>query len=162
MEIAPRTGGDESVPTRIGWELLHLLQLSVRSLEDGATRILAAQVAGLIALWTQLYTFEEALPKGLAWLAWVMLIAAICYTGTLVTPRRLARFWERVDRGCTELAKTADEPAEELELIDGLATSLRTHRDRLSRALVRSVVLGGAAISLAALAYVVDKAFYPP
>jgi hypothetical protein len=44
----------------------------VSSLEDGATRVAAAQVAGLIALWTQLYTFEDGPPEVLAWAAWVI------------------------------------------------------------------------------------------
>src|SRR5215204_5217780 len=57
IEPLLRTRDDVGAGMRVGWELLHLLQLSVRSLEDTATRVVAAQVAGLVALWTQLYTF---------------------------------------------------------------------------------------------------------
>lgn len=38
---------------RVGLELLHLLRPSVRRLEDTATRVAAAQIAGVVALWTQ-------------------------------------------------------------------------------------------------------------
>jgi hypothetical protein len=158
MEAAPRPGRDETAPIRIGWELLHLLQLSVRSLEDSATRILAAQIAGLIALWTQLYTFEEAVPRTLAWTAWVTLLASIAVLGTLVTPRRLSGFWEGIDAG----AAVTQDDAPEREIIDGLSTTLRLHRDRLARALRRSIALGIVGLAVAALAYVVDKGLYAP
>ena len=45
---------------------LLLVELSVRSIEDTATRVVAAQVAGLIALWTQLGNFEDGPPEVLA------------------------------------------------------------------------------------------------
>jgi hypothetical protein len=160
MEPLLRTRDDVSAGIRVGWELLHLLQLSVRSLEDTATRVVAAQIAGLIALWTQLYTFEEAIPRSLVWAAWVTLIASITVLGMRITPRRLAAFWQRLDQGwggrCDE---PLDEPGE-AAIVDELAAALRAQRDRLQRAVKTSVALGLLGLALAALAYVLDKAFY--
>jgi len=45
MEPLLRTRDEVSAGIRVGWELLHLLQLSVRSLEDTATRVVAAKNA---------------------------------------------------------------------------------------------------------------------
>jgi hypothetical protein len=160
VEPLLRTRDDISAGIRVGWELLHLLQLSVRSLEDTATRVVAAQIAGLIALWTQLYTFEEAIPRSLVWAAWGVLILSIGLLGMRITPRRLAVFWRRLDQGwgarCDE---PLDEP-EEAAIVDELTAALRTQRDRLQRGVRASTVLGLAGLALAALAYIVDKAFY--
>jgi hypothetical protein len=145
----------------VAWELLHLLQLSIRSLEDTATRVLAAQVAGLIALWTQLSTFEEAVPKALAWLAWATLIGSIGLLGMSITPRRLAAFWKRLDLSHGICAESLDE-SDEAKIIDDLSTALRAQRDRIQRAIRVSTALGLAGLGLVALAYVVDKGLYPP
>ena len=56
------------------WHVLGVVQLSVARLEDGATRVAAAQVAGLIALWTQLSSFENGPPQVLAWIAWAIMV----------------------------------------------------------------------------------------
>jgi hypothetical protein len=76
-----RTRTDTSTSVRIAWEILHLLQLSIRSIEDTATRVVAAQVAGLIALWTQLGNFENGPPEVLAWTAWAILVGSILALG---------------------------------------------------------------------------------
>ena len=160
MEPLLRTRDDVSAGIRVGWELLHLLQLSVRSLEDTATRVIAAQIAGLIALWTQLYTFEETIPKSLVWAAWVVLILSICVLGLRITPRRLSDFWRRLDQGwgarCDE---PLDEPGE-AAIVDELTNALRARRDALQRAVRISVFLGLTGLTLAAIAYIVDKALY--
>jgi hypothetical protein len=140
---------------------LHLLQLSVRSLEDTATRVVAGQVAGVIALWTQLYTFEEAVPKALAFLAWGLLLASIAVLAIRITPRRLSIFWERLDRG-GELSTRALEESDEAQIIEELSDALRSQRERLRRAVRTSVLLGIAGLALAAVAYMVDKAVYGP
>lgn len=160
MEPLLRTRDDVAAGIRVGWELLHLLQLSVRSMEDTATRVVAAQIAGVIALWTQLSTFEEQVPAALAWSAWVVLLVSICLLGARITPRRLADFWERLD---TRASPPFDEPldeADEAQIVQELTDALRVHRDRIQFAVRSSVLLGIAGLGLAALAYVVDKGLY--
>ena len=156
------SGGDLSNTVRAGWELLHLLQLGVSSLEDTATRVVAAQIAGVIGLWTQLGTFESGPPEILAWSAWGILLVSIVLLATLVSPRRLAEFWTRL---VTSDVLVRDEPlalSDEAELIDRLSSALCRQRDRLERRLRISVALGVAGLTVAALAYVVEKALFAP
>jgi hypothetical protein len=159
IEPLLRTRDDADAGIRVGWELLHLLQLSVRSLEDTATRVIAGQIAGLIALWTQLYTFEEPLPKSLGWAAWVLLIGSITVLGVRITPRRLSVFWEHLDFG-RELSAEPLEEADETKILTNLSDALRAHRDRLQLAIRQSVVLGLTGLGAAALGYVLDKIFF--
>lgn len=162
MEPLLRTRDEVAAGIRVGWELLHLLQLSVRSLEDTATRVVAAQLAGVIALWTQLYTFEETAPETLAWTAWGVVIVSIALLGMRITPRRLSAFWQRLDASS---GSRCDEPLDEEQeagIVEELSTALRAQRDRLQRAVRTSVGLGIAGLVLTALAYVVDKGFYAP
>jgi len=160
MEPLLRTRDEVSAGIRVGWELLHLLQLSVRSLEDTATRVVAAQIAGLIALWTQLYTFEEAVPRSLVWASWVIMILSICLLGVRITPRRLSFFWRRLDQGWGERCdEPLDEPGE-ADIVEELTVALRAQRDQLQRAVQASVSLGLVGLTLAGAAYVVDKVFY--
>jgi hypothetical protein len=160
VEPLLRTRDEVAAGIRVGWELLHLLQLSVRSLEDTATRVVAGQIAGLIALWTQLYTFEEAVPKSLVWAAWAVLILSIGVLGLRITPRRLATFWRRLDQGWGARCDEPLDEAEEAAIVDELTAALRAQRDRLQRAVKVSVSLGLVGLALAAIAYIVDKAFY--
>jgi hypothetical protein len=139
--------------------LLHLLQLSVRSLEDTATRVVAGQIAGLIALWTQLGTFEEPLPKALAWAAWVLLIASISVLGVRITPRRLSIFWQHLDFGRELSAEPLDE-REEARILNNLSDALRAQRDQLRLAIRQSVFLGLTGLGAAALGYIIDKVFF--
>jgi hypothetical protein len=138
---------------------LHLLQLSVRSLEDSGTRVIAGQVAGVIALWTQLYTFEESVPKALAWLAWAALIVSIIVLGLRVMPRRLSVFWKQLDFSGAMWAEPFEQEDEE-RILTELSGALRLQRERLQRAVRAAVMLGLAGLGLAAVAYAVDKGFY--
>jgi hypothetical protein len=156
-----RTRDDVAAGIRVGWELLHLLQLSVRSLEDTGTRVVAAQIAGVIALWTQLYTFEESVPKTLAWLAWGALLASVSVLATRITPRRLSVFWRQLDLS-GEIRRGSLDESDEVEIIEELSAALRSQRERLQRAVRTSVAIGILGLGLAALAYVVDKALYAP
>ena len=113
-----RTRDDVAAGIRVGWELLHLLQLSVRSVEDTATRVVAAQIAGLVALWTQLHTFEEAVPAVLAWGAWCVLLVSIWLLAIRITPRRLVQFWDRLD---TRASVRCDQPLEEADEVEIVA-----------------------------------------
>lgn len=87
---ASEPGAFHAVET--AWHALAVVQASVTSMEESAARIVAAELAGLIALWTQLFTFERA-PQVLAWSAWLALAGALLLLAPVVTPRRLARFW---------------------------------------------------------------------
>jgi hypothetical protein len=162
VEPLLRTRDEVGAGIRVGWELLHLLQLSVRSLEDTATRVVAGQIAGLIALWTQLSTFEEALPHAFAWAGWGLITIAIWILALRVTPRRLSRFWRHLD---DRSATRSDEPLEETEeatLIQELTLALREQRDHLQTGIRFSVALGMVGLALAVIGYIVDKGFYAP
>lgn len=132
---------------------------AIASMEDGATRIAAAQVAGLVALWTQLWTFESGPPRVLAWLAWGVLVVAIILLGPIVTPRRLARFWERLV--ISDLL-AVDSGAREEELIRALHAAMEGQMRRLRRGMRTSVALGVVALTIAVVAYALEKAFYAP
>ena len=157
-----RTRADTSSTVRIAWEILHLLQLSVRSIEDTATRVVAAQVAGLIALWTQLGDFENGPPEVMAWTAWAILLGSITALGLVVTPRRVTRFWNRLATSSLLVTKSALDEEDELEMIDDLCDALRAQRESLHLMLRASITLGLVALGVAGLAYVVEKGFYAP
>ena len=139
-----------------------MLQANLLSLELTVSRVLAAQVAGLITLWTQLYTFEESAPKVLAWIAFVVFMISVSALGLLVRPRRIVRFWDRAlpDEIFRGAARTT--PADEAGALEQVSTALRRQRDGLERGLRVSVPLGIAALGLVATAFAIDKAFYGP
>jgi hypothetical protein len=143
----------------VAWELLEFGRESVASLEDGATRIAAAQVAGLIALWTQLGTFENGPPEVLAWLAWGLLVVSVSLLAPTVTPRRLARFWEGM---LTTDILAIDSTAKEEEIVRSLSVAMEGHMRRVRRGMAASVVIAVLALAAVALAYVLEKAFYAP
>jgi hypothetical protein len=156
------TGGSALTRRRtllVAWELLEFGRESVASLEDGATRIAAAQVAGLIALWTQLGTFENGPPEVLAWLAWSLLVVSVSLLAPTVTPRRLARFWEGLLK--TDIL-AIDSTAKEEEIVRSLSVAMEAHMRRIRRGMVVSVVIAVLALAGVALAYVLEKAFYAP
>jgi hypothetical protein len=157
-----RSPAGAPAPVRIAWEILHLLQLSVRSIEDTATRVVAAQVAGLIALWTQLANFENGPPEVLAWTAWAILVGSILALGVVVTPRRVTRFWNRLATSSLMVTKKALDETDELEMIADLSDALRAQRESLYRMLRLSIAFGLVALGVAGLAYVVEKGFYAP
>jgi hypothetical protein len=143
----------------VAWELLEFGRESVASLEDGATRIAAAQVAGLIALWTQLGTFEDGPPEVLAWLAWGLLVVSVSLLAPTVTPRRLARFWEGM---LTTDILAIDSTAKEEEIVRSLSVAMEGHMRRVRRGMAASVVIAVLALATVVLAYVLEKAFYAP
>jgi hypothetical protein len=159
--LQSRLSPDLSPAVRVAWEVLHLVELSLRSIEDTATRVVAAQVAGLIALWTQLGNFENGPPEVLAWAAWAILLVSIVGLGVIVTPRRVSRFWTVLSESSPAPGSQLDEEGE-LELIGHLADLLREQRTRIHGLLQLSIVLGVSALVVAGLAYVAEKAFYAP
>jgi hypothetical protein len=54
------------------------------------------------------------------------------------------------------------EEADEVEIVAELTTALRRQRDRIQFAVRSSVALGIVVLTLAAVAFVVDKGFYSP
>jgi hypothetical protein len=154
-----KSGLASSLPNRVAWELLEFMRETLTSLEDGATRVAAAQTAGMIALWTQLGTFEDGAPEVMAWASWVTVILALAVLGPLVTPRRLARFWAKLPLGDV---LSYDEPAKEETLIAELCATMQGQIVRLRRGMTLSIILGLTALGLTALAYVLEKAFYAP
>ncbi len=132
------------------------------SLEETASRVLAAQVAGTIALWSQLYTFEDGPPEVLAWIALVVFAVSVSVLGVLLRPRSVVRFWDRALPEELFAAARRVTPAEEAEAIEHISNAMRMQRDLLERALRVSVPLGVTALALAFAAYALDKAFFPP
>jgi hypothetical protein len=148
--------------TRIGWELVRLLQESLMALEETASRVLAAQVAGTIALWTQLHTFEEGPPKFMAWIALLLWVGSICFLGLFLRPRKVVRFWDRAIPDEVFSVKRPVTPEEEQSLIEHMSTTMRGQRDSLERGVQVSIPLGVLALGLVTVAYAVDKGWYPP
>jgi hypothetical protein len=124
--------------------------------------VLAAQVAGTITLWSQLYTFEESLPEVLAWIALLLFVCGVAALGALLRPRRVTRFWDHALPAELFAAARRVTPAEEADALEHVSTAIRAQRDALERALRVSVPLGLCALTLAASAYALDKAFYGP
>jgi hypothetical protein len=147
---------------RVGWELVRVLQESLLSLEQTASRVVAAQVAGTITLWTQLYTFEEGPPEVIAWVALVLFIASISLLGVFIRPRKLVRFWDRAIPDEVFAAKLPVVPDEEASLIEHISTAIRQQRDQLERGISLSVPIGLLALFLVFVAYAIDKRFYAP
>jgi hypothetical protein len=148
--------------TRIGWELVRLLQESLMALEETASRVLAAQVAGTIALWTQLHTFEEGAPKFMAWAALLLWVSSICFLGLFLRPRKVVRFWDRAIPDEVFAVKRPVTLQEEEGLIEHMSTTMRRQRDSLERGVQISIPLGVIALCLVTVAYAVDKHWYPP
>jgi hypothetical protein len=142
---------------RVGWHLLHFMRDSLTSLEEQATRIAAGQIAGLVALWTQLYTFDPGVPRSMAWAAWAFLLLAIARLAPLVTPRRLARFWASLPvKSALQNSECIDRDAESKVIID-LTEAAERQMNRIRHGLTHSIALGCFGLGLAAVAYVIDK-----
>jgi hypothetical protein len=155
VEEPVRTGLSRRV--RVAWELLHFTRSEVQSLEEQATRIVAAQIASLIALWSQLHTFHEPVPKVLAWAAWAILVISIALLGPLVTPRRIARFWDSLRlESPGEDGVDLDETTE-WALVAEIAAVTEKQSTRLRRGLQSSIAFGIGALALVALGYVLEK-----
>jgi hypothetical protein len=147
---------------RIGWELVRVLQESLMSLEATTSRVVAAQVAGAITLWTQLYTFEDGPPEVIAWVALFLFIGSISLLGLFIRPRRLVRFWDRAIPDEVFAAKLPMGPDDEASLIEHISIMMRRQRDQLERGISLSVPIGIVALMLVLIAYALDKRFYPP
>jgi hypothetical protein len=141
----------------VAWQLAQFTRAHVTSMEEQATRVVAAQVAGLIALWTQLSNFDGDAARILAWASWFTLILSITSLGPVVTPRRIARFWERLPLPTRGQAVHPLTAGEEARIVAQLAKTTEEQATRIGRGLRVSIFLGLLALSLVSLAYVLEK-----
>jgi len=142
---------------RVGWHLLHFLRDSLTSLEEQATRVLAAEIAGLIAIWSQLHTFERGLPRSLLWAAWGFALAAPIRLAPLVTPKRLGRFWTGLPVKDALQRRDHIDVEAEARLITELSESAERQMARIRHGLAQAIALSLFGLCLAALGYVIEK-----
>jgi hypothetical protein len=148
--VEPQAAANETTPDpRVPWGLVHALQEAVSTLEAQAMGVAAIQLAGLISIWTQLYTFDEALGVALVWTAWAMLVVAVAVMASLVVPRPLATGWRRV----LEKARCEDEAELRAEIFQACCRRVL----RLHRGLQATIPLSAIALVLIAVAYIVEK-----
>jgi hypothetical protein len=152
-EAAPPADGVIAYSEREAWEFVHFLSGHLASLETRAAIIMPAQVAALIAIWTQLYTFEETFPRTLVWLAWAAFILGLVGAAWLITPGRAQRA-SIVERGLHEHV------AHREEIVRELCTSLQERVRVLHAGLRISVGLTVLALALVVVAYALDKGIF--
>jgi hypothetical protein len=136
------------------WEFVHFLGSHVESLETRAAIIVPTQLAGAIALWTQLYTFEETIPHALAWAAWSLLIVGLIVAAWITTPGRIRRD-SVVGYGLEARATTNRE-----ELVGEVRGILHARVRVLHLGMRISVGISLLALALVVLAYAIDKTYY--
>ena len=108
-------------------------------------------MAALIALWTQLYTFEEKLPRTLVWIAWSALILALAGAAWLITPGRMHR------ASIVHYGPRARPGADGEEIVRELCTIVQERIRLLHVGLRISIGLTLFALALLVLAYALDK-----
>jgi hypothetical protein len=153
----PVKQGFDPRTVEVAWRLVETPREGVRSLEYSVTRVGTAQLAGAIALWTQLYTFDETVAAVMAWCALVLLLVSILLLAVLVTPRPLARFWEAIP---TKDVLVSTEPFpldEEVALLRQMREAMTTHIRRLRGGLRLSVLLACIALVCVFTAYAIEK-----
>jgi hypothetical protein len=143
---------------RVAWELMRLSEAGLLSLEERGSRIVPAQVAGLVALWTTLHNFSGGAPKSLAWAGWAVLLVSIATLAPLLAPRRVARFWGGLVPDDLVATSRVSGPEAEAALVGDIAQAMETQMGRLRRAVSAGIVLALFALFLVALGYVIQKA----
>jgi hypothetical protein len=147
-----------SYTMRVAWELVAGLRASLLSLEERATRVVPAQVAGLIALWTQIHTFDRAPALVLIWGAWATEIVAILILAHLVMPSRLAKFWAGLIPPEVVLAELKPlSPDDEGAIAARMSATLHAQIDRLRRGFRLAVGMSTLALVLTAVGYVIER-----
>jgi hypothetical protein len=146
------------VTMRAARELIKSSRAALLSLEERATRLVPALVAGVVALWTQLGSFDAGAAEILAWNAWTLLIVALLNLGLLVMPKRLAQFWDGLVPPEVVLAEPRPlRREEEAAIASRLSAELHAQTDRLRRGFRITVALSSCGLVLAAVAYVIEK-----
>ena len=138
---------------REAWEFVHFLSAHLASLETRAAILIPAQVAAVIALWTQFYTFEETLLHVLVWIAWAALILALVEAAWLVTPGRMHKT-SIVGYGLQARAGVDRE-----EVVREVCSIVQQRVRVLHTGLRISVGLTLVSLALVILAYALDKVF---
>jgi hypothetical protein len=137
-----------------GWDFVHFLGSHVESMETRAAIIVPAQLAGAIALWTQLYTFEETIPRTLAWIAWAALIVGLLLAAWITTPGRMRRD-SVIGHGLGARLSTNREA-----LVGEICGILHARVRVLNVGMRVSIGISMLALALVVLAYALDKIFY--
>ena len=137
-----------------GWEFVHFLGSHVESMETRAAIIVPALLAGAIALWTQLYTFEETVPHALAWMAWAALIIGLIVAAWITTPGPIHRD-SVIGRGLESRSRTNGEP-----LVREICGILHARVRVLNVGMRVSIGISILALALVVLAYALDKTYY--
>jgi len=136
------------------WNFAHFLSSHLASLETRAAILIPAQVSALIALWVQLYTFDDGVPRILGWIAWAVLIVALVGAAWLITPGRLQR------RSILAYGLHARPDVDNEELVHELCASVQERVRILHIGLRISIGLTVLSLGLAVLAYILDKAAF--
>src|SRR5262245_8607825 len=159
LAFAPgETHADLGQTMSVAWQLIASLRSTLRSLEERATRIIPAEIAGLVALWTQLYAFDPGVPKAMAWAAWGTLLLALLLLAKLVVPSRRARFWDTLVPPEVVLSDPrALSPEAAATIANEVSRSLHVQIDRLRRGFRTTAALSTLALTLTAVAYIIDK-----
>jgi hypothetical protein len=137
-----------------GWDFIHFLGSHVESMETRAAIIVPTQLAGAIALWTQLYTFEETIPHALAWAAWSLLIVGLIVAAWITTPGRIRKD-SVVGHGLNCRPTTSREA-----LVNEICEILHARVRILHLGMRISVGISILALTLVVLAYALDKTYY--
>jgi hypothetical protein len=141
-------------PEQESWDFVHFLGSHVESMETRATIIVPALLAGAIALWTQLYTFEGTIPRTLAWIAWAALLFGLVVAAWITTPGRIGQ-----DSVICYGPKAR--PGTNREALVSEICGILHARVRLLHVGMRiSVGISMLALALVVLAYTLDKVFY--
>jgi hypothetical protein len=157
----PVTSEEHRDAGSISSELLHLLHGELTSLEERAKFVIPVQITGLIGLWIQIYAFDEGVARGIAGAALAVLLVSILMSLYLIRPRALPVSWERV---ISDTASGEDSMASEIEanLVVTLSRSWVKDAKQLRRGLQCAIGLGGLALVIAIVAYIVDITHGPP
>jgi hypothetical protein len=142
---------------RVAWELVAALRMSLLSLEERATRVVPAEVAALIALWSQMHSFDRTSAKIAIWAAWSTLVVAVISLSRIVMPRRLEQFWDSLVPPEVVLGELKPlEPCAEGALAAHMSEALHTQIDQLRRRFRVTVAISVFALVLTAVAYCIQ------